>query len=33
VANNLRRETMILVGVGWHGGFHRPSMPHWAEPV
>jgi hypothetical protein len=33
VADDLGREAMILVRVGWHGGFHRASMPHWAEPV
>ena len=33
VADNLCGEAMILVWVGWHGGFHRASMPHRAEPV
>jgi hypothetical protein len=31
VADDLGREAMILVWVGWYGGFHKPSMPHRVE--
>ena len=33
VADDLGWRTVILVWVGWHGCFHRASMPHRVEPV
>jgi hypothetical protein len=32
VADDLGRKAIMLVWVCWHGGFHRVSMPHRAEP-
>jgi hypothetical protein len=33
MTDDLGRKPMTLVSVGWHGGFHRVSMPHRAQPV